>query len=179
MMNKEDFQAFVRGRMEGKDHGGVPGAAYCMLGLCGETAELFEKVMNMDRLDSAEPILLEMGDCLFYFTQLLDEYRQPLDSVFYNERAYESVPTRVLMAELSMETGKLAEVIKKYYRDDRAQLTFDRQKKIETLSASILGKYAALARYFNSSLETIFFMLRTKLEDRDRRGVVKGDGDKR
>lgn len=61
---------------------------YCALGLCGEAGEVAEKIKKVIRDENSDfspgkrqEIALELGDVLWYISQLADEIGYPLDEI--------------------------------------------------------------------------------------------------
>jgi NTP pyrophosphatase (non-canonical NTP hydrolase) len=73
------------------------------------------------------------------------------------------------------EAGEVAEKIKKYLRDD----TKVSQKEIVKEIGDVIFYATALSNYFYSNLEEVMQVNMDKLDDRAKRGVIKGSGDNR
>jgi NTP pyrophosphatase (non-canonical NTP hydrolase) len=73
------------------------------------------------------------------------------------------------------EAGEVAEKVKKYLRDD----TKVNQKEIVKELGDVLFYTTALANYFYSNLPEVMEVNMDKLNDRAKRGVIKGSGDNR
>ena len=73
------------------------------------------------------------------------------------------------------EAGEVAEKIKKYLRDD----TKVSQKEIVKEIGDVVLYATALSNYFYSNLEEVMQVNMEKLDDRAKRGVIKGSGDNR
>ena len=73
------------------------------------------------------------------------------------------------------EAGEVAEKIKKYLRDNTK---VDKQDIVSELG-DILFYNTSISNYFDSNLQQIMEMNMAKLNDRAKRGVIKGSGDKR
>jgi len=73
------------------------------------------------------------------------------------------------------EAGEVAEKIKKYLRDD----TKVSQKEIVKELGDVIFYATALANYFYSNLPEVMEANMDKLNDRSKRGVIKGSGDNR
>jgi NTP pyrophosphatase (non-canonical NTP hydrolase) len=73
------------------------------------------------------------------------------------------------------EAGEVAEKIKKYLRDD----TKVSQKEIVKEIGDVVFYATALSNYFYSNLEEVMQVNMEKLDDRAKRGVIKGSGDNR
>ena len=73
------------------------------------------------------------------------------------------------------EAGEVAEKVKKYLRDD----TKVNQKEIVKELGDVLFYTTALANYFYSNLPEVMEVNMDKLNDRAKRGVIRGSGDNR
>jgi len=73
------------------------------------------------------------------------------------------------------EAGEVAEKVKKYLRDDSKVS----QKELVKELGDVVFYATALANYFQSNLEEVMQVNMDKLNDRVRRGVIKGSGDNR
>ena len=73
------------------------------------------------------------------------------------------------------EAGEVAEKIKKYLRDNTK---VDKQDIVSELG-DILFYNTSISNWFDSNLQQIMEMNMAKLNDRAKRGVIKGSGDKR
>ncbi len=73
------------------------------------------------------------------------------------------------------EAGEVAEKVKKYLRDD----TKVSQKEIVKEIGDVIFYATALSNYFYSNLEEVMQVNMDKLDDRAKRGVIKGSGDNR
>ena len=73
------------------------------------------------------------------------------------------------------EAGEVAEKVKKYLRDD----TKVSQKEIVKELGDVIFYATALSNYFYSNLEEVMQVNVDKLDDRAKRGVIKGSGDNR
>ena len=85
--------------------------------------------------------------------------------------------TRLIENTLGLvgEAGEVAEKVKKYLRDN----TKVSQKEIVKELGDILFYTTALANYFYSNLPEVMETNMDKLNDRVKRGVIKGSGDNR
>jgi len=85
--------------------------------------------------------------------------------------------TRLIENTLGLvgEAGEVAEKVKKYLRDN----TKVSQKEIVKELGDILFYTTALANYFYSNLPEVMETNMDKLNDRAKRGVIKGSGDNR
>jgi len=85
--------------------------------------------------------------------------------------------TRLIENTLGLvgEAGEVAEKVKKYLRDN----TKVSQKEIVKELGDVLFYTTALANYFYSNLPEVMETNMDKLNDRVKRGVIKGSGDNR
>jgi|MGYP003676482359 NTP pyrophosphatase (non-canonical NTP hydrolase) len=73
------------------------------------------------------------------------------------------------------ETGEIAEKIKKMLRDDTKVSKDDIIKELGDVAFYL----TAIANYFDSSLSDVLEVNVAKLDDRAKRGVIRGSGDNR
>ena len=73
------------------------------------------------------------------------------------------------------ETGEIAEKIKKMLRDDTKVSKDDIIKELGDVAFYL----TAIANYFDSSLTDVLEVNVAKLDDRAKRGVIRGSGDNR
>tara|TARA_R110000782_G_scaffold80669_1_gene159538 strand:- start:243 stop:557 length:315 start_codon:yes stop_codon:yes gene_type:complete len=85
--------------------------------------------------------------------------------------------TRLIENTLGLmgETGEIAEKIKKMLRDDTKVSKDDIIKELGDVAFYL----TAIANYFDSSLTDVLEVNVDKLDDRAKRGVIRGSGDNR
>lgn len=81
--------------------------------------------------------------------------------------------------KLAGEAGEVAEKIGKMYRDDAGILTAERRLALLDELGDPLWYITEIAHRLGFSLEDVARRNNEKLADREERGVIKGDGDKR
>jgi len=77
------------------------------------------------------------------------------------------------------EAGEVAEKIKKILRNDKGKISKEKRKDLEKELGDILWYIAQLATELKLSLGGIAKKNIEKLEDREKRGVIKSEGDNR
>jgi NTP pyrophosphatase (non-canonical NTP hydrolase) len=77
------------------------------------------------------------------------------------------------------ETGEVADKIKKWYRDDKGDLSKLNKKDLSMELGDVLWYIATLADYLGYKLEDIAQANANKLASRKSRGVLGGSGDDR
>jgi len=80
---------------------------------------------------------------------------------------------------LAGETGEVCEQIKKALRDDEGEFTTERLEALRKELGDVLWYVANLAADLCLDLDTIAAVNIQKLQDRQKRGVLKGEGDER
>ena len=140
------------------------------LGLCGEVAEVVEK-LRAPVLASA--VAKELGDVLWYVAALsrelgvgeLDAYEQ----TNFNWASCDYADAMVI------EAGRVAERVKKHYRDG-AELD---KETMRTLLSQVVYRVHCIATRYNLTLGEVAAMNIEKLESRRLRGTSRGSGDDR
>lgn len=144
------------------------GLAYCWLGLIGETEELYLEVDNPDR----KTIIKEHGDVLWYTTSICNILGIDLKEVFLKVDDVLIVPSQ---SNLIPSLNQFAEVIKKYYRDNK-----EIDKELMTL---VLAKnLACISDEFNISdneVKESMQMNYDKLMKRRETNTLSGSGSNR
>jgi NTP pyrophosphatase (non-canonical NTP hydrolase) len=80
---------------------------------------------------------------------------------------------------LASEAGEVAGKIKKMIRDDNMELTFERKQQVVDELGDVLWYCAMLATELNISFNEVAIRNLQKLEDRNNRNAIHGDGDNR
>ena len=98
-------------------------------------------------------------------------------SYWVEEKIITQGQTRLVENTLGLvgEAGEVAEKVKKYLRDN----TKVSQKEIVKELGDVIFYATALANYFYSNLPEVMEVNMDKLNDRAKRGVIKGEGDNR
>lgn len=102
----------------------------------------------------------------------------PIDySYWVEDKIVTEGDTRLIENTLGLvgEAGEVAEKIKKYLRDN----TKVSQKEIIKELGDVVFYATALSNYFYSNLSEVMQTNMDKLNDRARRGTIKGSGDNR
>lgn len=77
------------------------------------------------------------------------------------------------------EAGEVADKLKKIIRDNRGDLSPERREMMADELADVLWYLAASAHELGKSLDDIAVRSIRKIESRKKRGVIRGEGDKR
>ena len=77
------------------------------------------------------------------------------------------------------ETGELLEKVKKLFRDDYGEVTEERRKAIALEMGDILWYMARLCDHLGIKFDDVAFMNIEKLQSRQKREKLHGDGDER
>lgn len=155
------------------------GIPYCALGLCGELGEFYEK-LDSDELIDPKLIQQEVGDMLWYIALLRVELDLPEMEWFDRKPISPNNPFTLVI-----ESGKIAEQIKKYLHGtwetgDESEVPEERKEIISQSLTMILCVLNDLSRsLWDMELPEIAQMNLTKLADRAKRNVIKGEGDVR
>jgi hypothetical protein len=184
----EDFVAGMAFYPGAEDNVGHTKIIYPALGLIGEATEVLEAVTLQT---SAANVIKEAGDTLFYLTTFARSLDSSLTKLFNQIQISEinTINTPIEEAtNLVLTAGRTTELVKKALRDDSKgssskvfehPITPERKNLIEDSLASTLTSLIRLGLSQGASLEEIAQSNIKKLTDRDRRGVLSGDGDNR
>lgn len=159
------------------------------LGLPGENAEVLEQVYNHltneEQYDEHE-LHLELGDVYYYLTRIaikkgiteaeisnvLEQYRMPREEASFSQMEQigysdEQIRMRALVkaTHLSVEVGKLTELLKKEVRDTKLDHAVFKDTFIGVHQA-----FHDVLKHYELSLETIKDMNHNKLLDRQANG---------
>ena len=157
---------------------------YPALGLAGESGELIEKIGDGS---THETIQGEIGDVLWYVSNVAYDAGLTLaecvelDSVddlgCFDELLSGHYPEWA--EELSIQIGKVCEVVKKTDRDDAGVLTAERRDKVRDALGEVLYLLQDMAFECSVTLAVVAQANLDKLASRKERGALKGDGDNR
>ena len=81
--------------------------------------------------------------------------------------------------KLNGEAGEVAEKIGKVMRDDNFKLSREKREAIILEMGDVLWYLANIAKELNTSLDVVAVMNISKLEERKKKGHLKGSGDNR
>ena len=158
---------------------------YPALGLAGESAEVLEKC-----LCGAHPrdLARELGDVLWYVSQLALELGLPMDVLSGDAHAYgtsrqagpqDTSAMVALGTDIVLLAGKVAARVKKIMRDTAGVVSDEQEQLMAGYLATIVGALAEMATMAGLSLAEVAEMNLDKLGRRAALGVVRGDGDDR
>jgi NTP pyrophosphatase (non-canonical NTP hydrolase) len=80
---------------------------------------------------------------------------------------------------LAGEAGEVANKVKKIYRDDAGQVTFERRQQVAGELGGVLWYVAAICSDLGLSMDDVAAQNIAALASRQERGVLRGDGDER
>jgi NTP pyrophosphatase (non-canonical NTP hydrolase) len=145
---------------------------YPTLGLIDECGEFLEKFLDQDGISSAD-VIDELGDVMWYVAAVCDTVHIMVDSVFA-----EATPIKDFYdpTKLFYTVARISGIVKKSIRDkdgfiDPALIT----PQLISLADQILTFLPNLETTIGAVMERNI----AKLEDRKKRNVLKGSGDKR
>lgn len=153
---------------------------YTILGLCSEVAEVAELVWIFT-LPSPE-LKSEVGDCFWYVAAVADALKMPLQEVWEAHKEFTvhaPVSLQTLAAELVVQSGALAGLLKKAIRDDGGVLTPERRAKIVEHLNHVLLVLKYICQTLGTTAHAVTQANLNKLSDRKQRGVLQGSGDHR
>jgi len=155
--------------------------AYPALGLCGEIGELFEAIGR----DDHDEIPKEIGDVLWYVANVASDAGITLSEAagrktFPDHRSVYYVDDHV-MDEIILAGGKVAENVKKTLRDTKGKLCDKRRTNIKKALKIIVRELNLVCwgTYDSIQIEKCAKLNIEKLQSRQERGKLKGDGDNR
>lgn len=162
---------------------------YVLLGLVGEFGEVVEKILDTPPTEQATALLAlrkEFGDVLWYLAAIYVDFKLPIVIVgVENEEAYMGEEAFRIMVEI----GKIAEVYKKYLRDEwkpelgiENKLSSVRIDKITDSWLKIFQYLCTMVNYFYDDLDEVNRIAQEnieKLAKRKEENKIQGDGDDR
>ena len=156
---------------------------YTILGLCSEVADVAELVWVFT-LPSPE-LKSELGDCFWYVAAVADAVHEPLQQVWdtrdearYENHNYGDV-TGFLTAELVVQSGRLAGLLKNSIRDDEGVVSPQRRASMIASLAAVMVLLDKLSEAVDTTSHAVTQANLNKLADRKQRGVRRGSGDNR
>lgn len=160
---------------------------YVVLGIAGESSELYEKII--EQLGFGEDYDLdllskEVGDVLWYLAAYADETNQQLEDL---ESLVEFEPCgsiQEILDDLVLYTGAISEYTKKALRDDFDDIKVGKYPankilKVNICVAELIVVLKKISCYYSLGLDTIIQENIDKLSSRAKRGTLKGSGDVR
>lgn len=162
--------------------------AYIVLGICGESAELYEKIVEGDTSEgNLELLSKEIGDVAWYLAGWAEENKLKLESIakFNTVQSSEGqVSIHHLNDQLVLYSGQIAEYTKKALRDNFDEISVgvypaDKLVKVNIAVANLLETIKGIAFYFLLSFDEILEDNIEKLRSRAERGKIGGSGDVR
>jgi len=160
--------------------------------LCSEAAECVELLYLKPLLGCVNEIGGELGDVQWYAARLAYTYSIDFSQVV-NAAKLEYKPSAYaiedLLTKIAVQAGLIAGKVKKQVRDgdtwtgeqreDARQYICDRLIQIVLLSMHVTDWLYANHNAEYSSYDKVLKMNRRKLEDRQQRGTLRGDGNAR
>ena len=161
---------------------------YVVLGIAGEAAELYEKVMDYQKGKDVSLDLLgkEIADVVWYLAAWCEENGETLGAVAINDLdRIDLFPNfEDLLEQLIVFSGGIAEVTKKALRDDfeqvsKGQFPADKLSKANKLVSKLYWTCDDLASRIGIDMQGLLIQNIEKLASRAERGVLGGSGDNR
>ena len=152
--------------------------AYPVLGLIGEIGEL-EAALVGDNDPEGKHILSEVGDALWYCANICCDLEAMLtDCLDLSMHAAFSVvdAQHRYVDDVIVDLGVTAEAAKKIIRDNAFK---DKRDIILRQIGVVLKHLQSITEDYNSDLDSVAAANLAKLQSRQQRGVLKGDGDNR
>lgn len=150
---------------------------YPALGLCGEVAETLEKLLQTPY--DEEAIKKELGDVLWYVSQLCSELKINLAGIHFKGIEFTLMNNLSFEEELVVQAGKIAEVVKKTLRDKEGVCDNTDEEKITECLVVVMYCLDAIIDDAGDVIENVARINIEKLFSRKARGKLKGSGDDR
>lgn len=161
---------------------------YPFLKLCGEVSELLEKIeeiyvsqggrhSEIDRLEIAK----ELGDCLWYVTYIGRKVGLPLQHIAVAVETLNLLKNRFEISgmRLAITSGQMAERMGKVFRDKKGNPEAVDLSVIRAKLVEVFYWFQVIAKDYGFTIADIARINIEKLESRDRRNVLHGEGDNR
>lgn len=156
------------------------GAAYCLLGLIGEFGEFNFALQFTDDRDNIQK---ENGDCYWYLAALSHELNRPdlfestaeLGLNYIAAKNGRLDPLNVYVAQVHALSAKLAEIIKKHYRDNTAIIP----EVVDVVVGSIMMNIMIVGHIAGNDFSSVLQQNYDKLIARRNTGTIHGSGDNR
>lgn len=161
---------------------------YPVLGLVGETSELYDKIHNTFKDKSfcidaeiIKDIKKEIGDVFWYISAICHELRMHLDIDKEMEKNSEVIGDchKEFMSYMIMNSGRIAEICKKMIRDDKGVLTEQRKDMFICQINYLVRNLYVVTKCLGINVIEVLQMNIDKLYSRKDRGKLQGDGDNR
>lgn len=166
----------------------IDSLVYPVLGLSGETSELFEKVWqgDLDKVssdDARDGVLKEAGDVLWYVVRICTEAGIDVTNLYRSAQAFDvhrdGFVKNYFLSLMVITAGEISEKFKKALRDGGGSLPEDYADFIRGKLKVILISMSVFASFYDATLKDIAAMNVEKLISRRDRGVLSGEGDNR
>lgn len=177
-MTAVNFQQYTELAHETAEYPEDQAVMYLALGLADEAGEALESAREEPRgaYHWKQEVTDEVGDVFWYTAELsrrvgeLDEPAAP--GPMDIEKGVES------LHEVQTTAAKVCGKVKKALRDDGGEITENRSRDIQRLCALVKIKLEATCHHLGlGPPEYVMGRNLEKLQDRDSRGLIKGDGE--
>ncbi len=159
---------------------------YIVLGICGESSELYEKIVESVMKPGFDQSLLrkEIGDVAWYLAGWAEENGLQIQTIYQMCDISGQSKLSQLNDGLIVYSGRIAELTKKALRDDfesvsKGVFPEDKLKKVNVAVANLLFTIVSISTYFGFNFMEILQENVDKLASRAKRGVLAGSGDTR
>ena len=140
-----------------------------MCSICG----LIEEMEELEEATEVDDIIKEAGDVFYYIASIARETDMDLESLF------DRVEERNLI-DKKFSTSLPLKLLKKTYRDMNGIMSDDYKSQLWDFLAAVIHEVVNFCFDFTEmSIEEIMQLNIDKLQDRLKRGVIQGDGDRR
>lgn len=165
---------------------------YPALGIVGECGEVAEKIKKLFRDDGGdmtserkESIKKELGDSCWYLANICCDTNLNLEMMYKMRGAnillqIRSLTLPQLVLHMNMHANLLAQSLQRWYYDDQGRINeFDKYTKIPQNISHVISCIEEIGRRCDFALKQIYSSNIEKLLSRQKRGVLKGEGDDR
>lgn len=170
---------------------------YPTLGLVGEIGETVDKLTRLHVPSNKTEITKEIGDCLWYLVNVIEDVKLPCSIVDILEGitdkcgsttdSFTQLGTKLIapkdarsvFIQLLVYSGHIAEIAKKTLRDTRGVIPTNKYSELRNSLGQILLCLFDICAQWNINMDDVAQANIDKLFDRRNRGVLGGSGDNR
>lgn len=147
------------------------------LGLSGESQEVFSAAHALQRRPSEMnrlELCLELGDVLYYWARVCSMFRLDAQALWETPRVSDGLVALAPAVQLLVNAGKVAEVFKKFVRDNR-----EPGEELAQALTDLGHGWRACCKYHGLKEADVRTANMQKLKERKEHGSLQGSGDVR